>query len=100
MPRDGRLAGMPLSDAEAKEELRYAVRRYLTARPTAAPTLDMIAHGLRAKGIGASQAEIFEQLTYWTGTDPQQVKIVKPKHGSTKGFQITSAGVLAEERGE
>lgn len=91
---------MPLSDAEAREELRYAVRRYLAARPTAALTLDMITHGLRAKGVGADQASILEQAVYWTNTEPPQVKVILPRHGSTKAFQITSAGVLADERGE
>ena len=91
---------MPLTDQEAREELRYAVRRYLAARPTAALTLDMIMHGLRAKGCGADSASILEQCIYWTGTTPPQAKIVRPEHGSTKAFQITSAGVLADERGE
>lgn len=91
---------MPLSDAEAREELRYAVRRYLAARPTAALTLDMITHGLRAKGVGADQDSIFEQLTYWAELPLPQIKTVRPEHGSTKAFQITSAGVLADERGE
>jgi len=91
---------MPLSDAEAREELRYAIRRYLAARPTAALMLDMIVHGLRTKGIGAMQDQIFEQLIYWTNTEPAQVKIVRAPHSAIKAFQITSAGILAEERGE
>jgi hypothetical protein len=91
---------MPLTDQEAREELRYAVRRYLAARPTAALTLDMITHGLRAKGCGADQKEVFAQCLYWTGTQPAQVKVVQPEHGSTKAFQITSAGIVADERGE
>lgn len=92
---------MPLTDLEAREELRYAVRRYLAARPTAALTLDMIAHGLRGKGIGADSSDMLTELIYWTGTEPPHVKVILPHaHGTTRAFQITSAGRLADERGE
>lgn len=92
---------MPVTDQESREELRYALRRYLAARPTAALSLDMIRHGLAAKGVAADDASILDQLAYWNGTEPVQVKMIKPhKHGQAKAWQITSAGVLAEESGE
>lgn len=91
---------MPLSDQEAQDELRFALRRYLAARPTAAVTLDMIIHALRTKGIGADAQSMEEELTYWTDTDPPQVKLVRPPHAIGKAWQITSAGRLAHDRGE
>lgn len=94
--------GMPEErhDAEANEELRYAVRRYLAARPMAAVPLDTILPGLRAKGFNVHVSKVLPQLMYWVRTEPPQVQIVRPRHGSSQAFQITSAGVLAEERGE
>ena len=91
---------MPMTDQEAQDELRFALRRYLAARPTAACTLDMIVHGLRTKGVGASAHSMEEELAYWEGTEPPQVKLIKLPHSATKAWQITSAGRLAHDRGE
>ena len=91
---------MPL-DQDTRDELRYALRRYLSARPTAALSLDMIRHGLLAKGLDVNEADILDALTFWAGLSPAQVKVVKPhKHAQTKAWQITSDGVLAQESGE
>lgn len=87
-------------DSEDREELRYTLRRHLASRPTAALTLDMLRHAMHMKGLKASDEDIKNELTYWTGTEPQQVKTVLPEHGSTIGYQITSAGRLAVDRGQ
>lgn len=89
-----------MSDPADLEELRYAVRRYLAARPLAACTLEMIVHGLRRTGLTAQPKEVEAQLAYWTGTEPPQLKCHVVKHGSSKSWQITSAGTVADERGE
>lgn len=91
---------MPMTDQEAQDELRFALRRYLAARPTAACTLDMIVHGLRLKGVGASAQTMEEELTYWAGTEPPQVKLVRAPHATAKAWQITSAGRHAHDIGE
>jgi hypothetical protein len=91
---------MPLSDQEATDELRFALRRYLAARPAAACTLEMIAHDLRRKGVGADSQTMAEELTYWINTEPPQVKQVNLPHSAFKAWQITSAGRLAHDRGE
>ncbi len=87
-------------DQADREELRFALRRYLAARPTAACTLDMLRHALALKGYRATDDIVAEELAYWTGTDPAQVKEVRPEHGSQLGWQITSHGRLAESRGQ
>lgn len=91
---------MPDLDTEIAEEIRHAVRRYLASRPSAACSMDMIQHGLRLKGLDASESAIEDELTYWIGLDPAQVQLVRPKHGSAKTWQITSAGRVAHDRGE
>jgi hypothetical protein len=63
-------------------------------------TLDMIIHGLRTKGIGADAQTIEAELTYWTGLEPPQVKLVRQAHAIGRAWQITSAGRLAHDRGE
>ncbi|WP_397379728.1 hypothetical protein [Prosthecobacter sp.] len=91
---------MPLTDQEAREELRYAVRRYLAARPQAALTLDMIRHGLRLKGINVEEADLSAALTFWMNDTPAQVMGHKRKHSSIESYQISTAGIVADERGE
>jgi hypothetical protein len=92
---------MPIPAHEAKDELRYALRRYLAARPTAALTTDMLIHGLAAKGLEVTEPQLLEALTFWGGaTPPQVVKVFPRKHSSFHGWQITTDGILAEERGE
>jgi hypothetical protein len=89
-----------MTDQEARDELRFALRRYLAARPTAACTLEMISHDLRRKGVGADSQTMEEELAYWEGTEPAQVKKLKLPHSAFDAWQITSAGRLAHDRGE
>lgn len=91
---------MPALSAEEREEIRHAVRRYLVGRPRAACSMDMIQHGLRIKGVEASEAVIEDELSYWMGLQPPQVQLIRPAHGSAKTWQITSAGRVAHDRGE
>lgn len=87
------------SSVQDREEIRYAVRRYLAARPTAAMTMDVIAASLRARGLPVSQTDVEQALAFWMDTEPAQVKSIRPDpHSVTCGYQITTAGVLAEER--
>ncbi len=91
---------MPDLDPELREEIRHAVRRYLAARPRAACSLDMIQHGLRLKGIQATESDLEDELTYWTDLTPAQVRLVRAPHASAKTWQITPEGRLAHDRGE
>lgn len=97
MAQDGRV--MPLDQAE-KEDLRFALRRYLASRPSAAVSLDMMQHHLRVKGIEAAETDIRDELTYWEGLTPPQVKRIRVPHSAAKAWQITSEGLLAEQRGD
>lgn len=90
---------MPL-DPDQKEDARFALRRYLASRPAAAVSVDMMQHHLRLKGIEASEAEIVDELTYWEGLSPAQVRRIRLPHSAGKAWQITSEGRLAEQRGE
>lgn len=83
-----------------KTELRFALRRYLAARPTAAMQMPEIAHAMAHKGFDALTAEIEAELTYWVKLPVPQVELVRPPHSAVKAWQITSAGRLADERGE
>lgn len=90
---------MPL-DPDQQDELRFALRRYLAARSTAAVGLDMIRHAMRLKGMKATDDEIEAELLYWTQTAPPQVQVIYPEHSSAKNWQITNAGRLADQRNE
>jgi hypothetical protein len=80
-------------------EARYAVRRYLYARPTVAQDVATITHGLRVKGQDFDQSEIEVALHFWEGCLPAQIAIVRRSEADpAKHFQITSAGIIAFER--
>lgn len=82
------------------EDLRFEVRRHLYARPTAALDVDTIRHGMARKGLEATNEEITAALTFLMGLQPAEVQGQVEKLGSTKRYQITTAGVLAYERNE
>ncbi len=81
-------------------ELRFALRRYLAARPQAALTLDMIRHAMRHKGLDATDQQIKDELTYWVNLAQPHVTKVKAAHSAIEAWQITSEGRLADERGD
>jgi hypothetical protein len=82
-------------------ELRYLVRSYLAARASTALSAYAITLSLRLKvGDDLSEGDVLNQLMYWEGLQEPQIKELRQAHGSQKYYQITSAGVLAVERGE
>lgn len=79
-------------------EARYAVRRYLYARPTLAQDAATITHGLRVKGQNFDQSEIEVAMHFWAGCAPPQITIVRRSEADpSKYYQITTAGVVAHE---
>lgn len=85
---------------EDQIELRFALRRYLAARPVAALTLDVLRHAMITKGLDATDAEIRAELTYWhLLPDPHVLRLPVP-HSTEYAYQITSTGRLADARGE
>ncbi|MHB1079827.1 MAG: hypothetical protein ACYC67_10510 [Prosthecobacter sp.] len=82
------------------EDTRFEVRRFLAARPTASLAADAITHHLKRLGLETTQPEVEAALTFLMGLDPAQVMGTITSLGSTKRYQISSAGQLAYERNE
>ncbi len=87
-------------DAPTATDLRFALRRYLASRPSAAMQFSEIAHAMQRKGFDATRAEILDELTYWLRLPEPHVSLVPVPHSSEDAWQITSVGRLADERGE
>jgi hypothetical protein len=85
---------------EQQTELRYAVRRYLAARPTAALALDTIRHALIHKGHEATPEDVVAELTYWVLLPTPHVTRHRLPHSTEWTWQITSIGRLADANGE
>lgn len=82
------------------EELRYELRRWLCGRPNAAMPATAIVAGLRLWGHEAKADEVEAAAGFLAGLSPAQVTITRAALGSTRHYQITSAGILAHERNE
>lgn len=82
------------------EDTRFEVRRFLAARPMASITADAITHNLVRLGLETTQPEVEAALTFLIGLDPAQVMGTIASLGSTKRYQISSAGQLAYERNQ
>ncbi len=79
------------------EECRKLVRAYLAARRALAFRVEAIRRGLkREEAADFTDLEIHEELVFLKGLG--FVAFELEPMGSTKNWQITSAGVLAEER--
>ena len=85
---------------EDQTELRFALRRYLAARPVAALTLDVLRHAMLTKGFDASNEDIRAELTYWNLLPEPQILRTRIPHSTEYAYQITSTGRLADARGE
>lgn len=83
------------------EDLRFEVRLFLYGRPLASEEAVGIVHHLSRKGLRANVDEVTASLVFLEGMNPAQVKRHQnPLGGGVPRWQITSAGVLAHERGE
>jgi hypothetical protein len=88
---------MSQTDAEKNEEARIVVRAYLAARPSIAQSASTIHLRLKAEHE-LRMEQVRDALEFLTGLG--QVTKRPAAMGSTLYYQITSAGVLAFERGE
>lgn len=82
------------------EDTRFEVRRFLAARPTASIAADAIVHNLNRLGLETTLPEVEAALTFLLGLQPAQVMGQIASLGSSKRYQISSAGLLAYERNE
>ena len=82
------------------EDTRFEVRRFLAARPTASIAADAILHNLQRLGLETRLHDVEAALTFLMGLQPAQVMGNVVSLGSTKRYQISSAGLLAYERNE
>lgn len=82
------------------EDLRFETRRFLHGRPTVASDVTTIRHGLARWGVAATDHEVGAACMFLAGLNPPQAQAHKASLGSSQSWQITSAGVLAHERGE
>ena len=82
------------------EDTRFEVRRHLAERNTASLDLDSIYHGLCRKGLQTDKPSIEAALNFLMGLQPAQVMGQVASLGSSKRYQISSAGQLAYERNE
>jgi len=80
-----------------REECRRAVRRHLYARQAVAQSADTI-----RRGLAIEHDFTLPEVTSAAGflLDLGQLKTPENKLGATVHYQITAAGILAEERGE
>ena len=84
-----------------REELRHAVREQLAAASTVALTAAMIQRRVeRARMIDFpfTEQDVTEALVLLIGLG--QAKETPDPLGATKYYQVTAAGVLAQERGQ
>ena len=88
---------MSAPDPARAEECRYETRHYLATRSTLALDADSIRRGL-ARNFDFTLAEVEAALVFLVGLN--QVEVNHAGLGSTKYYQITAQGTLAEERGE
>lgn len=79
------------------EDIRYAVRNYLAARPAVSQSADTIYRGVRRE-TECSAEQVKDALTFLTSAE--QVQMTFSGLGSTRYYQITAKGTLAYERGE
>lgn len=86
-----------ISGQERREEIRLAVRTYLVDRPAVAPTAAAIHRGIQ-RDTGATLPEVEAACIFLVGL--QQVAVLRMPLGASRGYQITSAGIIAHERGE
>lgn len=91
---------MDKKDAQLrKEECRALTRAYLAAREALSFRAGAIQRGLvREDSASFSEEEIAAAAEFWEGLG--QVEAEAVSYGATKNYKITSAGVLAVERGE
>lgn len=82
------------------EDIRYEVRRFLAGRPTVASDVTTIRHGIARWGVQATEHEIGAACMFLAGLVPAQAQSHVASLGSSQSWQITTAGVLAYERGE
>lgn len=82
------------------EDTRFEVRRFLAARSTASIAADAIVHNLQRLGLETTLADVEAALIFLMGLQPAQVMGTVASLGSTKRYQISSAGLLAYERNE
>jgi hypothetical protein len=92
------MPGNPDSNAARREEIRLAVRTYLAERPAVAPRIDAIQRGIYSD-TGATLVEVTAAVLFLKGLGQAEEKFLSGL-GSTVGYRITSAGILAHERGE
>lgn len=88
---------MPDPDQFRREDLRRAVRHYLAQRATVAQDAGTIHRAIR-RAEPCELREIEAALTFFIHLDPPQIRTVRESLGATLYYQITSAGVLADER--
>lgn len=84
-------------DQTRREDIRYAVRDYLAARPTIAQSVPTIRRRIE---VEASGNEVKAALEFWQSLEPPQVSYEYSTAGSTQYWKITAAGTLAHERGQ
>lgn len=83
------------------EDLRFEVRLFLYGRPAASEEAVAIKHHLTRKGLRADEEQVAAALVFLEGLpEPQVKRHANPLGGGVPRWQITSAGVLAHERGE
>lgn len=87
-----------MTPQERNEECRRAVRHYLAARPGIALTAEAIQRGLSRHGWDIP--EVKSALHFFVGLKPAQVDAEHEPLGSTLYYQITTDGILADERGQ
>lgn len=84
-------------DTSRAEDCRYEVRHYLAVRSTLAQDAATV-HRQLARKFDFTRAEVTSALVFLVSLG--QAEVSPASLGSTKFYQITAKGTLAEERGE
>jgi hypothetical protein len=85
-------------DKQRLEDCRFAVRRALYSRPTAALDATTIKHQLIRWGDDFTEVEIAAAASFLSGMEPAQAKQVPNGMGGVSYWQITTAGQVAYEQ--
>lgn len=88
------------TDTTRTEDCRYAVRHHLAVRFPAAQDAPTILRHLARGGYDFSLDEVRTALHFLSRLDPPQVEKTPSDLGATLYWSATSAGILADERGE
>jgi hypothetical protein len=91
---------MNVSPQQRREDLRTVLLQYLKERAANAFPADVLLQRINKTGLidfEANAEELSEALAFLRGSN--FIALTPHAHGATPFYQVTSAGVLAHERG-